>query len=304
MKICVIKRSDQVFFRSVANAKLPHGAIKIPYSEKFDYIVEQLLNVLTFFTKVEIYNLMPQYGYYPSRASKVSTIFWDAAHLYENSLSARKLARYNLGLRRSSTIMYFFPENLKELEKVDKNFLKVARQIDFSANFEMNKRRDYTYRDVDILYVASGQERKNIPQFSAIVEHIAQIKPDLKAVLVGDHDKHNTKNLQVKKDLTNRELIELYRRSKIFLNTSNYEGIGLPNIEAKLQGCEIICNDIDIFRQVLGADAVYCDTFDTEAVLNASLQILGNAVDKKVRKTTNKVDLYLRFHSFLREFLS
>ena len=114
IKICIVKNSNATFFKTIKEMKLKKYW-KLRYTDRFQWLVELILNTLQVFIDVEIYNIMPQYGYYPSRIKNICTIFWDAAHLGEDSLPKHQLSNYNRGLDHSRELHYFFHDNLNEL---------------------------------------------------------------------------------------------------------------------------------------------------------------------------------------------
>lgn len=60
--------------------------------------------------------------------------------------------------------------------------------------------------------------------------------------------------------LDDAHLMELLKGAKAALFPSLAEGYGLPQIEALSLGTPIICNDLDIYREVLGEFPVYAET--------------------------------------------
>ena len=57
--------------------------------------------------------------------------------------------------------------------------------------------------------------------------------------------------------MSQAELIELYSRASFYVATSCYEPFGLAPVEAALSGCALILNDLPVFRELWGDDAVY-----------------------------------------------
>ncbi len=59
------------------------------------------------------------------------------------------------------------------------------------------------------------------------------------------------------------------------------EGFGLPPLEALSFGCPVLVSDIDVFRELLGDHATYCDPRDigdaTSAILAADSRRLDPA---------------------------
>lgn len=295
LNICVIKNSNAKFFKTIKEMKLTQYW-KLRYIDRFQFLIEKILNFLSIFIDIEIYNLMPQYGYYPSRIKDIHTIFWDAAHLGADSLPEHQLLNYNRGLDHSKQLHYFFHDNLNELNKINPNLIEKSKKINFAANFRTVQNIQNSERDIDIIYVASTQKRKNIDHFTEIVSEVTKILPTIKVALVGNHEKPKTQNICVYTNLTEEELVSLYSRSKLFLNTSNCEGLGLPNLEAKFLGCSVICNDIAIFREVMGTDAEYISTSD---ILRASKYVASKLKNYNDEVNVNDALNYANIDKYL-----
>ncbi len=73
--------------------------------------------------------------------------------------------------------------------------------------------------------------------------------------------------------LSERSLLELFRRSAIYICTSLYEPFGLAPLEAALCGCAILCNDIPSLREIWSGDALY---FRDACSLSGLLNTLKN----------------------------
>lgn len=66
--------------------------------------------------------------------------------------------------------------------------------------------------------------------------------------------------------VSDAELAWLYANAQLFVYVSLDEGFGLPPLEARTFGCPVVASDIDVFREVLGDDAVFVDPEDVDTV--------------------------------------
>jgi glycogen synthase len=57
--------------------------------------------------------------------------------------------------------------------------------------------------------------------------------------------------------MSQADLIEQYSRTSIYVATSCYEPFGLAPVEAALSRCALVLNDLPVFRELWGDDAVY-----------------------------------------------
>jgi glycosyltransferase involved in cell wall biosynthesis len=77
--------------------------------------------------------------------------------------------------------------------------------------------------------------------------------------------------------LSEDEVIELFRRSSVYVATSVYEPFGLAPLEAALCGCAVVANGIDSLREVWGDAAIY---FDGAAELKTVLNGLASSPER------------------------
>lgn len=70
------------------------------------------------------------------------------------------------------------------------------------------------------------------------------------------------------------DLKAMYQGQHLFLLLSSYEGFGLPLIEAQRSGLPVLCSDIPVFREVLGASALYMDRENPESGISALMRLV------------------------------
>jgi glycosyltransferase involved in cell wall biosynthesis len=106
-------------------------------------------------------------------------------------------------------------------------------------------------RDIDILGVGSLIPLKQYHLFVEVVNRVRKKIPGVRAVLSGQGPEENSiktliskyglqNNITVTGELAHVEILRLMTRSKVFLHTSNYEGLGVACIEALYAGCHVI----------------------------------------------------------------
>ena len=108
-------------------------------------------------------------------------------------------------------------------------------------------------RDIDLINVGSVTGLKNQMFFLKLVYQIHQIKPNIKAVIIGKfYDMHLIKEMKqfiVEKDLESNisllnelprvEIFKFMRRSKVMAHTSAFESQGMVMLEAIAHGCKV-----------------------------------------------------------------
>ncbi|PKG98924.1 glycosyltransferase family 1 protein [Paraglaciecola sp. MB-3u-78] len=129
-------------------------------------------------------------------------------------------------------------------------------------------------REIDLLYVATFEERKN---HINLVKALSLVDQPLTVIFLGKDlglksevekealklERHKITFLD---SVSETELAELYRNSKIFISPSLYEGFGMPILEAYAYGCKVLCSNIPIFHEVLGKYASYFDPKNGENI--------------------------------------
>jgi glycosyltransferase involved in cell wall biosynthesis len=125
-----------------------------------------------------------------------------------------------------------------------------------------------------ILTVSSFHPRKNLKR---LIEAFLKISDkNLKLYIVGNFDKNFAfeelilKELDCKiKILTNvndLELKRIYKKAKLFVYPSLYEGFGIPIIEAMSCGLPVCVSNINVFKEVCGSNATYFDPYNIEDI--------------------------------------
>lgn len=165
---------------------------------------------------------------------------------------------------------------------------------------------DSIKRDVDFLYVATFEPRKN---HKVLVDAIAKssILRRASVVLVGkdlggrkEIDQlilaHGLSGVTIIDSISEDALRLLYNRARVFVSPSSYEGFGIPLIEAAIAGCRIVCSDIEVFREIMGGYATYFDCSSSGAL---SMVLEGQLGDEPVYNSSKIND---EVSSFMAKF--
>ena len=142
-----------------------------------------------------------------------------------------------------------------------------------------------------ILSVATLNKRKNIPLLIEAFEQIPDKYPDIKVVLVGKMD--NDKQLLLTKNpniiftgyVNDEEIPILYKNALLYVFPSEYEGFGIPIIESQYSQVPILCSDIEVFREVAGNGAEYCELNSNE--IAEKVEYLINTPERMYELTKN-----------------
>ena len=185
--------------------------------------------------------------------------------------AASKVVAISEATKRDIIDIYKVPE-----EKIEVVY-NAYREL--PENYEYNKPFDFPY----ILYVGTRQGPLNykcfIPFFNQIVPFMKTHK-DFKLICTGQRftkfelDMFRQYGLEdrVENHYLNEDgLNNLYHHAFCFVFPSEFEGFGLPILEAYKNGCPALLNDIPVFREVAGDSGVYFDITDGKS-LNEKLE--------------------------------
>ncbi len=151
-----------------------------------------------------------------------------------------------------------------------------------------------------ILYVGTLEPRKNIPTLIKAFEIVKKTNMDKKLVITGKmgwkcdsiFEYVAAKGLQ--KDIIftgyvpNADLPGLYNNADLLIYPSQYEGFGLPPLEAMACGCPVITSNTSSLPEVVGDAGVQIDPSSPHSLADAVLWLLN---DDSIRKEFAKKGL-------------
>jgi glycosyltransferase involved in cell wall biosynthesis len=82
--------------------------------------------------------------------------------------------------------------------------------------------------------------------------------------------------IEIRRNVSDVELEELYRSALALLLPSIYEGFGFTSLEAMARGCPVVESDIPALREISGAGAMLVPLGDEEAWAAAMRRIAGD----------------------------
>ena len=156
-------------------------------------------------------------------------------------------------------------------------------------NIELNKNLEPF-----LLYV--GSRARKYKWFNFFLESFAKsikLKKDLKLVIFGDEVVSKQEyNLIKNNKLEDRivfdsgddaKLLSYYKNARAFVFPSTFEGFGLPLVEAMHSGCPVICNNIEVFREIASDSVEFFDYNNSDSLINS--------IEKVVYDSTYTSDL-------------
>ncbi len=178
----------------------------------------------------------------------------------------------------------------KDLKKFYPDYKGLIKVIHNGYKEDVYQYRGNLEREKIILYVGS---RAFYKRFDLAIELMKMVK-GYQFVIVGGGDLTNVeKNMlkslpkgSYKKEgyLTDDELSELYNKAYFLCYPSEYEGFGIPPVEAQACGCIPICQKKSSLVEVLNGTGIELDTDHLENTAQKIFQCLDMNVLEKLQK--------------------
>ena len=142
-------------------------------------------------------------------------------------------------------------------------------------------------RDPLVLYVGSIFNRRRIPDLIAAFAQATRDMPQARLAIVGDdrtwpkqdlpdaaHQHGVARRTEFMRYVSDEVLAGLYRRARVFVFLSEYEGFGLTPLEALAAGVPVVLLDTPVAREVCGDAAVFVRRDDPAAAAAAIRRFL------------------------------
>ena len=246
----------------------------------------------------------------PIKAKKRIVTIHDVYHLafYDTlSLPQKIYSKFmiNQAVKKSDVILSvseFSKQEIIKYTNTNKNIEIIYNGIEESW---MDKNVSFDEKENYILYVGNVKPHKNLVRalkaFSLLKDNNVKFK------IVGKKDGFITKDTEIDKiakHLKNRveftgyvsddELKKLYKKAKIFLFPSLYEGFGIPPLEAMASGTPVISSNVASLPEVCGDSAYYVNPYDVNDIAKGMETVLKDEELQKelVQEGLERVKLY------------
>jgi glycosyltransferase involved in cell wall biosynthesis len=141
-----------------------------------------------------------------------------------------------------------------------------------------------------VLYAGNIKPHKNLPR---LIEAFARLRAlpghdDVQLMIIGDEigkfpelrrrvdEFHVRPHVRFFGFVPERTLASLYRLASVFAFPSQYEGFGLPPLEAMACGTPVVTSNISSLPEVVGDAALLTDPADGEAIASALARVLDD----------------------------
>ncbi len=163
------------------------------------------------------------------------------------------------------------------LEGVDPVFAVVSKTPNPVQTYTSNPyilcvAHTYPHKNVHVLIEAFGEIAEKIPHDLILVGKARRGEERVQQTLDGLDCRERVYRLD---HLDFSELIAVYQGADVFVLPSEYEGFGLPVLEAMLSGTPVITNRMASLPEVGGASAVYAEESNSRAFAYAIQDVLS-----------------------------
>lgn len=145
-----------------------------------------------------------------------------------------------------------------------------------------------------LLHVGSCIPRKRIDVLLDVFAGLLESHPHLHLIQIGgqwnEEQVERIQRLRIGERVTQLRGVErqtmaaFYRKAALILVPSEWEGFGLPVIEALACGAIVVASDISVLREVGGAGAVYCPVAEVNAWVQSITRILAAPTSAPCRR--------------------
>ena len=170
-------------------------------------------------------------------------------------------------------------------EKIHRVYLGVDEEFRAQKPVPKEGRGNY------ILFVGGVEANKNVIRLLEAFANIQYSIFNIRLVMPGgqfvNQEKIETKMIRAKvKELgletnvefpgfvSQKDLIELYRKALVFVYPSYYEGFGFPVLEALASGTPVVSSNASSLPEVGGEAAIYVDPFDVKSIAEGIKKVL------------------------------
>lgn len=148
------------------------------------------------------------------------------------------------------------------------------------------KKLNYEY----LLFIGDRRGYKNFYSFLLSIKDTLILNENLKIVCVGspfaNFEIKYFESLFIKNKIFNltpddEELQVLYENAVALVYPSIDEGFGLPILEAFVNGCPILCSDIEVFHEIANDSVIYFDPKSIKSINDAFYRIYNSKKEKQ-----------------------
>jgi len=208
--------------------------------------------------------------------------YWELDKNYSQKVKLYHKMFLNLNLTKTKKIVTVSQTSLNKLKQIfgkavyDKSVV-VYNTFETEAKNELVEKKANSKKN--LLYTGGFEQRKNVEMLFRVICELKN-EMDIELLFTGnfinnEQLKHLITKYQIEDvvNLTgivpNEQLKEYYKSCDTVVNVSLCEGFGRSNLEAVTYNKPLVCSDIEVFRELVGEYAIYCDSYSMESIKDA-----------------------------------
>jgi glycosyltransferase involved in cell wall biosynthesis len=156
---------------------------------------------------------------------------------------------------------------------VDHSLYRPLNKEDCKRKFKLNLSEKH------ILVVASNEEHKRMDLVAKVFDKIKKRRGDIKLVKIGYGQMVKGEGIISPGWVEETDMPALFNAADVFLHTAEYEGFGLPILEAMACGTPVVASNKASIPEIVGDCGALIDLESEECVNNFAQAILNN-IDK------------------------
>ncbi|WP_140937674.1 glycosyltransferase family 4 protein [Sphingobacterium lumbrici] len=295
--------SDNIYLKEIALSNIQH--FNFPKNFRIKRRLYYFLNNITHrqFLKQNDYDIYhPTYYQVANTSKPVVITLHDLIHekfpqlfaAYDRSAQLKKQA-----IQRADHIICVSENTKKDLLELypipEQKISVVYHGYDLNQVSHLEEKENY------ILYVGDRGGYKNFKNFILAVSPLLLDDRSLHIICTGKpfhsgelalFDRLRISNqVQVLSNVDSKSMLQLYRKAKLFIYPSLYEGFGIPILEAFGQNCPIVLSNTSCFPEIAHDAAEYFDPDEVKSIQEAIEKVLFDEVLTKTLVEKGKLRL-------------
>jgi len=196
-------------------------------------------------------------------------------------------------------ISEFTKEETIRLLGIDEERIKVVHQgVDHELYKPMDKERCRRFFNLDpekkyILYVASNLCHKRVDLAKTVFEEIRKYRDDVFMIKAGYSERLEGGGIINMGWIDEKDMPKLYNCADVYLHTAEYEGFGLPVLEAMACGIPVVASNKASIPEIVGDAGILVD-LNEDCVKEFAESIL-KILDKNVKVDRKALERSMKF---------
>jgi len=196
-------------------------------------------------------------------------------------------------------ISEFTKNEIVRLLRIEEDRIAVIHQgVDHELYKPMDKERCRSYFNLDpekkyILYVSSNLYHKRVDLAKSVFEEIRKCRDDVFMIKAGYSERLEGEGIISMGWIDEKDVPKLYNCADVYLHTSEYEGFGLPILEAMACGVPVVASNKASIPEIVGNAGILVDLND-DCVKEFAESIL-KILDKNVKVDRKALERSMKF---------